>query len=159
MGKKVRGEQIQNQAVTPLKMEGIEGPFRITFKGPTTSRQTITPTYTAISGATGDTTYTAPPDQDMKLLIIMTQMVYTSSTSYATTWISVNGVRLYPGTYFNRTNVWHVQTVHRTFDVDAGETITIGGIVWCSTTGAGWITNGSGDTQYPNDIIYTAYPR
>ena len=155
----IRGEQIQTQSVKPRQFEGIEGPFKIVFKGPTSTRQNVTTTYTTMSGATGDTSYTAPADQNMRLLIIMTQMIHVDSTSYATTWISVNGVRLWPGTYHNRTSGWGVQTVHRTYDVDAGDTITIGAIVWGSKTGVRWITNGSGDTSYPNDITYTAYPR
>lgn len=156
----IRGEQVQTQSIKPRQFEGIQGPFKIVFKGPTTARQNVSTTWTDVSGATGDTTYTAPADQNMRLLLIMTQMLYTSSGSYyVACGISINGTLVNPRTYQNRAGQWGIQTIHKVWDVDAGETITIGARIYCNTSGTGWITNGSGDTQYPNDIIYTAYPR
>ena len=156
----VRGEQVQAQSVKPLQFEGIEGPFYITFKGPTASRQTLSTTWAAVSGATGDTSYTAPADQNMRLLLTMVQMLYTSSGSYyVACGISIDGVLVNPRTYQNRVGQWGVQTVHKIWDVDAGDTITIGARIYCNTTGVAWITNGSGDGHFANNITYTAYPR
>lgn len=155
MGQQIKGDQIKDGTIQPRNVAGLYGPFEITFEY-STVRSTVGSTWTVMPGATGDTSYTAPADQDMTLFFIMTQM--TDRTGGQTLCrISVNGSAISPQTYVNGT-LWELQTVQCIYNVDAGVTIDIG-CLWYNAGGTGEVTNRTSDTQFMNGINYVALPR
>jgi len=151
----IRGEQIQDNTIQPRNMAGLYGPFEILFEYSAT-RSTVGAVWTTMPGAVGDTSYTAPADQDMRLFLIMTHMTdRTAGTTYCR--IMIDGVGLDPWTYVQGT-LWELQTVQTTYDVNAGQTVTIG-CQWYNSSGTAEVTNRTTDQQFMNGINYVAYPR
>ena len=151
----ITGDQIQDGSIKPRSVAGLYGPFEILFEYSTT-RSTVGTTETQMPGAIGDTSYTAPDDQDMTLFLIMTQMTdRTAGVTYL--YISINGAVLWPATYVQGT-LWELQTVQQVYNVDAGQTVTIG-CRWKQSSGTGTVTNRTTDQQFMNGINYIALPR
>jgi hypothetical protein len=136
--------------------------LKVTFNNGTATRSTVTnPSgLIAVPGATGDTSYTAPADQDVDILFTMTQMVNPSGGT-CRIYLTINNTAVDPGTYqeaatgsFN----WPVQNVPYKYQLAAGATITIGA-KWSMSAGTATITNNNTDSTYPNVIIGLVIPR
>lgn len=136
--------------------------FKISFNNGTGTRSTVTnPSgLIALPGATGDTSYTAPADQDVDIQFTMVQMVNPAGGT-ARVYLSINGSAQNPGTYMEPATGsinWMVQTVTYKYQLAAGATITIGAL-WSMSAGTATATNNNTDAQYPNYITYLVIPR
>lgn len=146
------------QQTTPRQQVLPSGAYMITFDNGTGTRSTVGTTEATMPGATGDTSYTAPADQDVTLHLSMTQMTdRTAGTTQC--WIAIDDVKTGQSTYMAESTLWKIQTTHTLVDVDAGDTVDIG-CRWKQSTGTGTVTNKTNDSdQFPNHIAYTVHPR
>lgn len=146
---------------TQTKNEGLPKILKITFNNGTGSRSTTTSgTFVTLPGATGDTSYTAPSDTNVDIYFTMTQMI-NPVTGTCNVGIVLNGVLQVPYTYqepAGGTISWPVQTVLVKYQLDAGQTVTIGA-QWRISAGTATCTNNSTDSQYPNEIMGLVIPR
>lgn len=136
--------------------------LKVDFNNGTGSRSTtnLAAGQTAIPGATGDTSYTAPTNVDVDILFTMTQMVNPVSGT-AQLWLRINGANYGPATYQEAaggTLNWPVQTITYKYSLNRGQTITIGA-TWQISGGTLTITNANTDSSYPNEITGLVIPR
>ena len=146
---------------TQTKNEGLPKILKIVYNNGTGTRSSTTSTsFVTLPGATGDTSYTAPADQNVDILFTMTQMTLVTA-GVCNIGLSINGVLQKPYTYQEPPSGsinWPVQTLVYKIPVDAGQTITIGA-QWRATGGTATVTNDSDDQEYPNEIIGLVIPR
>lgn len=138
---------------------GLPKILKVDFNNGTGVRSTtnLAAGMTAVPGATGDTSYTAPADVDVDILFTMTHMVNPNG-GIAQLWLRINGANYGPGTYQESTTGWTVQTITYKYQLNAGQTITIGSS-WQISGGTLTITNASGDALFPNEITGLVIPR
>ena len=144
---------------TQEKNEGLPKILKVTFNNGTGTRSTTTSTSLVdLPGATGDTSYTAPVDQDVDILFTMTQMS-NPVTGTGRIYLSINGASYGPGTYDEPGGMaWKVHTITAKYSLNAGQTITIGAL-WNISAGTNTVTNNSTDSSYPNEITGLVIPR
>lgn len=134
--------------------------LKVSFNNGTGVRSTVTSAsgVIAVPGATGDTSYTAPADQDVDIEFIMCQMINPNGGT-GRVWLSINGASVEPGTYQESLGAgWSTQTTIYKYQLAAGATITIGAR-YSMTAGTLTITNANVDSTYPNYIIGLVIPR
>lgn len=130
----------------------------VTFNNGTGTRSTYNsnPSYVAIPGATGDTSYTAPVDVD----IIFTHNVMISpGTAIVNTKLAINGSPVGRMTYYDATAKWAVQSVTDRVQVNAGQTITIGIYWYASANGQAVVTNNNTDSSFAVAVVGIIVPR
>ena len=109
--------------------ESVPKIFRVTFNNGNGTRSTApigVGNIAAIPGATGDTSYTAPSNQDVDILFTMTQMANPATNSTLRIYLSINGANYGPGLYMDAIGGWPNLTCSYKYQLNAGQTITIG---------------------------------
>ena len=151
MAQKINRKQLNTSSLPAMKV--------IIFNNGTGTRSTTTSgSPTALPGATGDTSYTAPANIDVDIFFTMTQMIHPSG-GVCQAYLSINGSSYGPCMYMEPAGTsWKTQTVMNKYQLAAGATITIG-CLWATSGGTTEATNASGDAAFPNQIHYLVIPR
>lgn len=135
-------------------------PFKVLYtrvNNGTGTRTNFTSATPVALACTGDTSYTAPANQDVDIKFTMTQMGIVTS-GVLRLGLSINGVEQNELTYHTWTG-WQVQTIGYKISVNAGQTITIGCKGRQEGGGTGTITNATTDPSFPNSIVGIVVPR
>ena len=133
--------------------------LKVDFNNGTATRSSTTSaTDAAMPGATGDTSYTAPVDQDVDILFTMSHMGNPVG-GVGRIYLSINSANYGPGLYMeNVGSSWKVQTSTYKYQLSAGATITIGSR-YSTSAGTLTVTNSNADSSYVNEITGLVIPR
>lgn len=151
---------ITKASSTQVKNEGLPKILQINFDNGTGSRSSSTSTTNvAVPGPVGDTSYTAPADQDVDIYFTHELMV-NSTAGYCKVWLSINGVATGKGSYQEVMTSWSTHAITNKVQVAAGATITIG-LLWSTSSGTVTTCNASTDLSqgYPVQITGLVIPR